>query len=48
MYPSQKKDICHLSTIKRGHIGVKGDTIEKIQLVTNLLIKKRALSFQTI
>jgi len=47
MQPSQKKkDICHWSTIKRGHISVKGDTKENISPITILLNKKRALSFK--
>jgi len=38
MYPSQqKKDICNLSTIRRGHISVKGDTKQNISQITILL-----------
>ena len=33
----QKKDICKLSTMKTGHISVKGDTKDNISQITIVL-----------
>ena len=52
MYPLKKERDReregHLLLLKRGNISVKGDPKEKITEVTILLMKERALSFQTI
>jgi hypothetical protein len=46
MYTLIKKGGGHLSLIKRGNIGVKGDPKEKISQVTILLIKKEHYQFK--
>ena len=46
LYTPQKKDICHLSTIKRGHISDKGGPKEEISQITILLNKNEHCHFK--